>query len=343
MTKAIKIVMLVLSFGIGVFSYGADKLAVAQPVAKNAVTAGEIEMLWSILESCIDSEQYQLVSRAALQQIMTEIGLTDSSGLVNMNSKQKAQLGKLEGVKYILVCELGKFGSRLNCTMRIVDGTTGEIDSKRTANLRVKDLDELADKIEYTIDKLLSDGKILPESALLTLDMKIAPVPAYLANEFNSRLESALLDNGIPLQNLQSVSKILKDNRIGNLYELEPKMFRQIGELLEVQYLIQCRITRFDVVSTTYHVAETGASGKRTIGYLDGNVRVVSAQDGKVMGSVNFEHQLNFRDLGYQTTKDWMAEDYGKYLIKTVMNDQIVPKLLKTQAYRSEEAQAQAK
>ena len=90
-------------------------------------------------------------------------------------------------------------------------------------------------------------------------------------------------------------------------------------------------------------MAETGASGKRTIGYLDGTVRVVSAQDGRVMGSVKFEHQFNFRDLGYQTTRDWMAEDYGKHLIKTVMAEQIVPKLLKTPAYRSEEKQPESK
>ena len=109
-------------------AFAADKLAIAEPVGKGGVDAADIEAFWGILETSVQSDEYTLVSRGALKQMMTEIGLTTSSDLVNLNSTQKARLGQLEGVKFILVSEIAKFGSRLNCTLKILDASTGEID-----------------------------------------------------------------------------------------------------------------------------------------------------------------------------------------------------------------------
>ena len=130
-----------------------------EPVSSSKMRASDLAALWGILESSIKSKEYQLISRAALKQMLTEIGLVHSSDLVNLNEKQKAQLGKLSGVKYILVSELNQLGSKINCTLRIIDASTGEIDQQRTANLRVESIDELADRIEDTVSKLLADDK----------------------------------------------------------------------------------------------------------------------------------------------------------------------------------------
>lgn len=315
--------------------FAADKLAIAEPVGKGGVKNEDIEAFWGILEASIQSDEYQLISRGALQQMMTEIGLTTSSDLVNLNSSQKAKLGQLETVKYILVSEIGKFGTRLNCTMKILDSSTGEIDQARTANLRVKDLDELADKIEATLAKLLSDDKQLMMSAILTPNLRLAQAPAYLAEDFNVRLENALMNAGVQLQNLQSVSRILKKNNLDNLYELEPKMFVKVGQLLEVQQLIQATITRFEIKSIPYNVAETGARGFRYIGNIEGNIRIVSAQNGQLLASVPFEERVNFRSLDRQETRDWTVDDYGKHLIKTVIPEKILPELLKVSALKT--------
>ena len=314
----------------------ADKLAIAEPVGKGGVQPSEIEAFWGILESSIHSDEYTVVSRAALNQMLTEIGLTDSSDLVNLNSTQKAKLGQIAGVKYILVSEVGKFGSRLNGTLRILDASTGEIDPMRTANLRVADLDELADRIEAALERLLSDDKQLRRSAILTPVIRVPGAPDYLAGDFNIRLESGLMNGGVRLQNLQSVSKILKANRLDELYELEPKMFVKVGQLLEVQTLIQATVSRFDVAKIRYEVEETGASGIRYIGNMEGDVRVISAQDGQVLASVPFEEKINFRKLDREMTRDWVAADYGKYMIKTIVPRQIVPELLKVSALRGE-------
>lgn len=313
----------------------ADKLAVAEPVNKGGISAGEIEAFWGILESSIDSDEYTLVSRGALRQMLTEIGLTENSDLVNLNSAQKARMGEVEGVKYILVSEVGKFGTRINCTMRIIDATTGEIDTARTANLRVRDLDELADKIEATLDKLLSDDKDLMMSAILMPNLRIAKVPDYLAETFNIQLESGLLNNGVRLQNLRSVAKILRDNNLDGLYEMEPKMFRKVGGLLEVQYLIQATITRFEIVGVPYSVSETGASGYNYTGYLEGFVRVVSAQDGSVTASIPFTGIITFRSQQSPDVVTVMVKDYGKTLIDSVISSKIVPELLKIPELRA--------
>jgi len=314
-------------------SFAADKLAVAEPVGKGGVPASDIEAFWGILESSIQSDEYTLISRGALNQLMTEIGLTTSSDLVNLNSTQKAKLGKLEGVKYILVSEISKFGTRLNCTLRIMDSTTGEIDQARTANLRVKDLDELADQIEAALEKLLSDDKALHRSAILSPIIRVR-APEYLSEDFNVRLENAMLDKGLRLQNLQSVTKILKKNDMDNLNELEPKMYVKAGKLLEVEMLIQATITRFEIEKIAFNVSETGARGFRYIGNLEGNVRIISAQTGETLGSVPFEERINFRDLPVSMTRDWSVDDYGKYLIKTIIPQKIVPDIMKSPAFR---------
>lgn len=314
--------------------FAADKLAIAEPVAKGGMNAQDIEALWGILESSIKSDEYTLISRGALKQIMTEIGLTTSSDLVNLNSSQKAKLGQIATVKYILVSEVSKFGTRVNCTLRLLDSSTGEIDKARTANLRTKDLDELADKIEATLQNLLSDNKQLQRSAILRPVVRLPLYPDFLVTDFNSRLENALLNNGIKLQNLQSVDKILRKNNLDSLGELEPKMYVKVGKLLEVQLLIQSTITRFEIAKIRYDVEETGAHGFRYIGYLEGNVKIITAQDGRNIAVVPFEEQVNFRRLSRSMTRDWTERDYFKYLIKTVIPQKIVPELLKVSALK---------
>ena len=106
-------------------------------------------------------------------------------------------------------------------------------------------------------------------------------------------------------------------------------MFVKVGKLLEVQLLIQATITRFEIAGIPYHVEETGAKGVRYIGNIEGNIRIVSAQKGNTVASVPFEERVNFRKLDRRKTRDWTIDDYGKYMIKTVIPEKILPELLK--------------
>ena len=331
--KKAKFLAAVVSLLLALGATAADKLAVAEPVSKGGVRAEDIEAVWGMLESSIPPGVYRVISRGALKQMMTEIGLTTSSDLVNLNSAQKAKLGQLEGVKYILVSEIGKFGSRLNCTMKIVDASTGEIDPMRTANLRVADLDELADKIEATLRTMLSDDKQLHRSALLAPAVHVPGAPAYLWKDFNVWLESGLMASGVRLQNFASVDKILRRNNLDHLDELEPKMYVKVGKLLEVEMLIRATVNRFEIAQIPFYVPETGARGYRYIGTIGGDIRIVSTQDGELVASIPFEERVDYRSIPIAERRNWTPEDYGKYLIRSV-TARIVPALVGIPALR---------
>ncbi len=320
----------IIGLGLSAGLWGADRLAVAEPIGKGGVAAQDIEAFWGMLESSIMSDDYELVSRGALKQMMTEIGLTTSSNLVSLNDDQKARLGQLATVKYILVSEIGTFGSRLNCTLRILDSSTGVIDPRRRENLRVADLDELADKLESTLERLFSDQKQLMRSAVLApiIRFEAGPQQALIVrDEFPVQLRDGLLSNGVRLQNLTSVDKILKANNLGDLSECEPSLYRKVGKLLGVQHLIQPVITRFDLTGVPYHVEETGAHGTWYVGNIAGNVQVVSAQTGEIVCALPFEDALHSRTLGRAATRGWTPADYGRALIRTIL-PKLVPVLL---------------
>ncbi len=306
----------VMMLGLGLVA--ADKLAIAEPVSKGGLKTEEIEAVWSMLEASVDGG-FELISRSALQQMMTEIGLTTSSDLVNLNSSQKAKLGEIKTVKYLLVTTVSKIGTRLNISMMMLDSSTGEIDPDKKTSETVNNLDDLSDKLPDMLNEmgLGREAKKRGRSAILVPVVKVAKAPGYLGEDFNVRLEESLLDSGVKLQNLQSVAKILKKNNIDNLYEVEPAMFVRIGGLLRVDYLIQATINRFSCTVKKEYIAVTRKNVIRVIGNIEGNIRIISAQTGEVAASIPFRQPVDFDDL--EDTDDWSSEDYGKYLIEKVI------------------------
>ena len=317
----------VMMLGLGVIA--ADALAIAEPVGKSGVKTDEIVAIWGMLEASVDGG-FELISRSALQQIITEIGLTTSSDLVNLNSTQKAKLGQIKTVKYLLITNVGKFGSRLNISMMMLDSSTGEIDPDKKTSEMINSLDELADKLPDMLNEmgLGRAAKKYGRSAILNPIIKVAKAPDYLGEDFNVRLEESLLNDGIKLQNLQSIAKILRTNNIGNLYEVEPAMYARIGGLLRVDYLIQATVNRFSCTVKKEYIEVTRQNIIRVIGNIEGNIRIISAQTGDIAASVPFEQKVDFDDL--DNTEDWTTEDYGKYLIKAILpkiSKSVIPKL----------------
>lgn len=313
-------------FGMGVLlgmclclaAAAADHLAVAEPVNKGGMDAKSIEAIWSMLEASVDGG-YTLISRSALKSLMTEIGLTTSSDLVNLNSSQKARLGEIKTVKYLLVPTVSKFGSRINLSLMMVNASTGEIDPEKKTSETFNSLDELSDKLKDTLAEigLGTAAKKRGVSALLVPIISARMAPPYLAEEFNVLLEATLLNNGAKLQSLKSVGRILQKNGIEPLAEVEPAMFRRIGELLRVDYLIRASITRFSIISQKVYIAATRRYAVSRIGNIEGNIRIISAQTGLVAGSIPFRLNVNFDEV--DGTEDWTPRDYNKYLVDRVM------------------------
>ena len=112
---------------------------------------------------------------------------------------------------------------------------------------------------------------------------------------------------------------------------------------MEVEMLVQATITRFEIQKIAYNVSETGARGFRYIGYFEGSVHIISAQTGEMLCSVPFDERINFRDLPVSMTRDWTPDDYGKYLIKTVIPQKIVPGIMKSPAFKDKQSAAEEK
>lgn len=312
-------------------SMAADRMAIAEPVNRGGMTAKEIEAVWGMLEASVDGG-YELISRSALKAIMTEIGLTTSSDLVNLNSAQKARLGEIKTVKYLLVPTVSRFGNRINLALLTVNSSTGEIDPEKKMSESFDSLDELNDKLKDALYEigLGTELKKRGRSALLFPHITVPAAPPYLGEEFSTGMEEALLENGVGLQNLKSVAAILRKNRIGNLNEVEPAMFRRVGELLRVDSLIQPAINRFSCSAKRIYIEATRSTVTRRIGNIEGNIRIISARTGAVTASIPFRQKVDFSDI--DDTEDWTPQDYSRHLIRKAIpqiSKKIISKLKK--------------
>lgn len=304
----------------------ADKLAVAEPVAKSGISKEETELLWNMLESSVDGG-YELISRSALKQILTEINLTDSSGLTELNSDQRAKLGELKTVRYLLISNLGRFGSRRNISLMVLDSSTGTILPDRKISETFSDMDELADKLDDILNRigLGRPAQSFGRNALLMPRLRTS-VPSYFPEDFNNELESELLDRGMKLRAFKSAAAILKKNNIPPLNEAEPSLFARAGSLLRVDYLLQPVITRFDIVEKREAIEVTRQVVIRKLGHLEGTLRILDARTGETFQVIKIKKYVDFTDL--DDTEDWMPEDFGKYLIREAVRE-LLPKIPK--------------
>lgn len=308
-----------------------DQVAVAETANKGGLPAETVEAFSDMLESEI--EVGRLVTRAGLKQMMTEIGFTASSDLVNPSETQMAKLGQVKGVKYLVLPTVSKFGSRYTLAIRVVESSTGVILPGGKASQSFNTLDEMADVLPGLLERIgLKGSAAAPgasaapagfKAAVLTPLIKVGAPPDYLKENLNVYLEQMLIENGIRLQNLKSVDEILRKNGIGALDKADPSLYRRIGQLLGVDKLVQATVTRFDVVQQSQYIAVTRQTVVTCTGVIEGNVRIVSAQSGDVIASFPFEQPA-------QLSGGVDAADYGRSLLKAAiapLTAQIVPRL----------------
>ena len=357
--KRLALLVLGLTFAAAVFA--ADKLAIAEPVGKGGMKTEDIEAFWGILEASVKSDEYKLISRGALKQMLTEIGLTTSSDLVNLNSAQKAKLGQLEGVKYILVSEIGKFGTRLNCTMKILDASTGEIDQARTHNLRCRDLDDLADKIEPALEDMLSRQKAGYGSEEVRVAL-LAPIVAYRPHDtkayvnatgfrcrtytlshkdimldFNAGMKSAIVKQQIRLQYFDALDKFLRRQKLDAIGEMDSYAYQKLGRELRVTYLIVVTVPRFEITIGEKYISESGVVSKIYMTDIEClvEVRNVEKKGDVVYQEIFADKQDLRRSVDRATLRNWTADDCGKYAIFSLIQNQIAPWLGAIKEFKS--------
>lgn len=352
--------LLLLALGLAVTA--ADKLAIAEPIAKGGLKTEDIEALWGMLEASVHSNEYTLISRAALKQMLTEIGLTTSSDLVNLNSAQKAKLGMVEGVKYILVSEVGKFGSKLNFTMKILDASTGEIDQARTKNLRCGDLDDLADKLEPALEDMLAreNAGYGSETVRVALLEPIAAFPAKHSTEsyvnargfkcqtftashkdvalnFSSGVKSAFVKQKIRLQYFTALDKFLKKQNLEAIGEMDGYSYQKLGRELRVKYLIVMTVPRFEITVGTKYIPESGVMSKLYLSDIECLVEVRDVEkQGDVVYQETFPIKLDLRrSVDPAILRTWNSDDCARFAIQNMVEGFIVPWLTQIPEFKT--------
>lgn len=330
-----KIILTVACLALSAVSFAADTLGIAEPVGKGGVTASEIEGLWGILETCFDSDQYTVISRASLNQMMTEIGFVKSSDLVDLSSEQKAKLGKIKGVKYIMVTEVAKVGTKLNCTMRILDVSTGEIEKDRTSNMRVKDIDQVADEIEPVLKWMLGTADI---SRCIILDPEIkgksAAGSSYLPDDFRSCLGNAMVEKGgLKILSLQSIGTFLREKDMHDINHLDLSDYKILGTQLEAGMIFRTSITDFEVARETKVLSETRRNRTFYTAVIAGDVAVIAPRTGVELAKVPFSETLSYNVDAPSTSMELKS---GKDVIKKAVAEVVVPGIMKAPQFAKE-------
>ncbi len=308
---------------------GVDKIGIAEPEVSSVFSHDDALAIWDELEATFKSKDYELISRSSLKQMMTEIGLTTSSDLLNMNAAQKAKLGKIEGIKYLVVPSLRKFGTRITLILKTVESSTGAVDQDRSVTLKTSSLDEIADKLESAVEDMLrndkngmSVAKASKKCALLTPVIKMDHAPAYLRGDFNTWMQSALLSKGVVLANLADVSRF----QTAGLTEMTDQDYAVLGRKLRVACLIQFEITEFAIIDVPWSSPETGGSGHMYSGRFRARMKVVDANDGTLVDSCPVMY-----DSALGKTVDGMppppVESWAEQMIIKPVTEVIVPRL----------------
>lgn len=307
---------------VGFAAAAVDKLAIAEPkVSESAFTRDDAQAVWDLLEESVKSPDYELVSRAALQQMMTEIGLVTSSDLVDPTSDQKAKLGRVKGVDYLLVSSLRKLGNTMILTLKVLNASTGVILSNRTAVLKKRSLDEIAEALPLAVKDLLANeaGKAL---ALLAPEIQTPNAPSFLESDFSTWVQTALVANKIDLASLNDVRRFQK----AGLTQMSEAEYVTLGAELRVKYLVRTVITGFAVVATPWSSPETGAYGYDVVGNMEGTVTVINANDGKMKDVIPVQVALPLGKFNGPVPSSF-GPAFGKMVVAEAVNRQILPRL----------------
>ena len=297
------------------FCLPAEKIAVAQPAANGRIAADDIEILWSTLEVSLGGD-YEIVTRDALSQMLVEIGLS-SSGLVDV-ADIAARPGELKGVDYLLISNIGRIGSGYILTLSVINASTGILDADARTQVRAADFNGLIDRIPDAFDELGMGRPVRRRGTVALLAMEDHTggfMPDYAVEYASTVLEAALLDSDFRVRTTKSIEGLLADNGLEDPDYADPATFRRMGEVVRADYLIQPVVRRFELVANERYIAATRSTVVSTVGYYEGNVRIINVSSGETVGQIPFAVKADFARMARQTA-DWGDKDYAFYMVE---------------------------
>ena len=291
-------------------------VGIVEPVVGSSFTEENSSFVCEDLEMAFMDMGCTIVSRSAVKQLMTDIGATTSSDLLNLNLSQKTKLRQFKDAEYLIVPILRKLGTKITLLLKAVATSTGDVEQERMARISGNSLDDISDNLRYMIVAARSPV------ALLTPAFKMEDPPAFLIGSLNTWVRSALLDNGINVANITHFQP-------EDLMATTDQEYAALGRKLRVRYLIQMEIVDFDVKAIQSSVSIAG--GRRITykyhGSIVARMKVVDANDGSIMkeeglvydnalGSSSDAPPENFRDI------------YGEHMVTEMVKKFVVPRLV---------------
>lgn len=299
-----------------------ERLAIAEPVG-GEVSPTELKVLWSVLETTINSDQYEVVTRSAFNQMLTEIGLVNQSGLVDFADLKKAELGKIKGVDRLLITQVAKVGDRINLSLMVMNPTTGTIVADQKINESYKNFDEMINRLEDLLRQINLVKEVRNYGMVAMLCPKVLDLrtPDYVKNELNLRLQNLLLDRHFRMYHYQAIKSVLAKNHL-DPETAEPAEFSKIGKVLRVDTIFQPSISRFEFTEEKRFVKMINRMVIKRIGVIEGDIKVIKAANGELEKRISFKKRVNFSDVPLEVdTSEWCEEDYQNYLLDQALNE----------------------
>ncbi len=315
-----------LALAVAAAASGADKLAIAEVQTSGKVDPAQVEGFAAFLETNVDGG-YQLVTRAGLRAMMTELGLQNISDLVNQQ-QELARLNEVHAVKYLLIPTVGRIGTRYNLSLVVVDCATGAIHPEQRATLVGDDFDQLVMQLDNTLAKmgLARPSTEAPVTAILLPTLKLKGAPDYLAEDFTTELQSYLLGSGIKLVDRQVIDKIQAESNMTRLDLAAPGQFSKIGQLAIAGYLVCPIIDRFGFTSTAVNVEYSGRTTVKQVGNISGLVKIVETKTGNAVAAFTFKKSMRATDIPIAERRDYEERDYDDALLAALMRE-LAPKV----------------
>lgn len=298
-------------------TFAADRIAVAEIMTRGNIDAAGLAGLADQIEAKLGGN-YEVISRTALQAMLKEVAFQTESGLAD-SAGQLAELGRVHGVKYLLVTSVARIGSRMGMTLMVVDCSTGKVDPKRHVSLDAPDLDGLIRQLDRALDQiglLARPGETTGRKQLAVFPVQVAPgIAADAGNSFGTKLSELLLKSGsFELLSREALKAVAAESALADAALAAPGQQIKTGALAVGDWLILPKLTRMELQNLSSGTAIAGTS-TRTVATLEAELRIIEVKSGTVVAVEQITCRRRSNEIPAETRRDWTAADYRNDLL----------------------------
>ena len=312
-----KLHALILALFCAASTFAADRIAVAEIMTRGNIDAAGLAGLADQIEAKLGGN-YEVISRTALQAMLKEVAFQTESGLAD-SAGQLAELGRVHGVKYLLVTSVARIGSRMGMTLMVVDCSTGKVDPKRHVSLDAPDLDGLIRQLDRALDKiglLARPAETDTRKQLALFPVQVATgIAADAGNSFGTKLSEFLLKSGsFELLSREALKAVAAESALADAALAAPGQQIKTGALAVGDWLILPKLTRMELQNLSSGTAIAGTS-TRTVATLEAELRIIEVKSGTVVAVEQITCRRRSNEIPAETRRDWTAADYRNDLL----------------------------